>query len=52
MFTHVFIYNSHSLIMGQPIKTTDSGKAGSNYLDIGTGGIGSDIDTEGTIVHI
>ena len=38
--------------MGQPIKTTVSGKASSNYIDIGTGGIGSDIDTGGTIVHI
>ena len=25
VYTHVFIYNSHSLIMSQPIKTTYSG---------------------------
>ena len=28
----VFIFNSYSFIVGQPIKTTDSGEAGPNYI--------------------
>ena len=29
---HLFIYNSHTLKMGQPIKTTYSGQAGPDYI--------------------
>ena len=32
MYIHLFVYNSYSFIMGQTIKTTNSGLAGPNYV--------------------
>ena len=46
---HPCIYLQFSFPYNGP---TNSGKAGSNYIDIGTGGIGSDIDTGGTSSYI